>query len=742
MVVRTSVDRAHFYFCCDDIPLEEFSAYQTALIEKLGTDPAIKDLPRVMRLAGTLHLKDPNHPQKVTLKTPNQPRRYKIGELSATLDLKPLPPAAAQRKITPKVISIPQPSTSVQAKFAGLDGGDLAAGIEKVVYPPIKLDDVANECAFVRDAMTTHGAAYTQSMWNLTTLLATFTEGRRADAHLMGREHPGYTKESTDALYDRKVREKTDKGLGWPSCSAIRTAGCTACEKCPHFNKGKTPLHFAQSAVPVQHVSAPAAPAEPVSFADPWAEFIGPPFPLSILPSPLANFVNVEHRAMGGDPSALAMSVLTVAAGAMHAETCVRAGDGWEEKPIIWTALIGPPSAMKSPIIQKATAQLRKIDHQRDATYRQLYVAWKQAKAGGMPVSPCPAKPGRLLIQDATPEKVAEILSRDSAGALMVYDELAGWLCSFDRYNGGASARGFYLQSWNGGPFLKDRVGQGARDEYAEIRVDNLALSVLGGIQPDRLVAVRDLTSDGLLQRFLPVLMPPPKRGDEKHPVLLAETDYAKFIEQLQGSPPRQYEFDAAAADVRKRVLDRLFELEQVEGFSSALIGAIGKLKGYYARLALVLHAAGEHAAIIQRSTQSSGTDIPQAIAEAAEQLLFDFLLPHIFGLYDIIADGGKERETVRAIGSFILASDRDRLRPSDLTTGVRRLRGEPQTKIAEWASRFCAMGWLRPENDNTPVPSAWRVVPGLREHFADRREHARVARAHAHAILKAGGRS
>src|SRR6478735_7991127 len=50
MVVRTSSCRAHFYWCCDDISLEEFSTLQAALIERLGTDPAIKDLPRVMRL--------------------------------------------------------------------------------------------------------------------------------------------------------------------------------------------------------------------------------------------------------------------------------------------------------------------------------------------------------------------------------------------------------------------------------------------------------------------------------------------------------------------------------------------------------------------------------------------------------------------------------------------------------------------------------------------------------------------
>jgi hypothetical protein len=133
----------------------------------------------------------------------------------------------------------------VLAKFAGLEN-DLSAVIDSS-FPPIKLTDIASECAFVRDAIVTAGAAYTEPMWNLTTLISTFTEGGRADAHLMGSDHPGYTKESTDERYDRKVREKTHKGLGWPSCSAISAAGSTACESCKHFSEGKTPLHFARS---------------------------------------------------------------------------------------------------------------------------------------------------------------------------------------------------------------------------------------------------------------------------------------------------------------------------------------------------------------------------------------------------------------------------------------------------------------------------------------------------------------
>jgi len=57
---------------------------------------------------------------------------------------------------------------------------------------------------------------------------------------------------------------------------------------------------------------------------------------------------------------------------------------------------------------------------------------------------------------------------------------MAGWIAGFDKYGSGPSARAFYLSCWNGGCYLKDRVGQGTRDELAEIRVDNLEHNPVG----------------------------------------------------------------------------------------------------------------------------------------------------------------------------------------------------------------------------------------------------------------------
>ena len=84
----------HFYFCTD-VPLNQFSELQKQLIGKLGTDPAVKDLSRVMRLPGTLHLKDTDNPQLVKLLIPQDDhvQRWQLSDLISKLGLSPSPAA-------------------------------------------------------------------------------------------------------------------------------------------------------------------------------------------------------------------------------------------------------------------------------------------------------------------------------------------------------------------------------------------------------------------------------------------------------------------------------------------------------------------------------------------------------------------------------------------------------------------------------------------------------------------------
>jgi hypothetical protein len=132
------------------------------------------------------------------------------------------------------------------ASLAGVS--DLAAGVSRDARPVI-LTDVAKECAFVGDALRDGGANYSNPLWNLTALVASFAEDGREMAHEMSKGHAGYSAEDTDALFTRKLTERVNQNLGWPQCKTIAGSGCTACQTCPHFAAQKSPLNLGRASV-------------------------------------------------------------------------------------------------------------------------------------------------------------------------------------------------------------------------------------------------------------------------------------------------------------------------------------------------------------------------------------------------------------------------------------------------------------------------------------------------------------
>lgn len=132
---------------------------------------------------------------------------------------------------------------------------ELSAGIVREARPVV-LRTVAEGCGFVKEALDTGGAGFSQPLWNLTTLLATFTEEGLQGAHDMAKGHAGYTQQSTMDLFDRKLREREQGNIGWPTCQTISTNGCGHCASCPHLAAGKSPLHLGRMAAAPNHVHA------------------------------------------------------------------------------------------------------------------------------------------------------------------------------------------------------------------------------------------------------------------------------------------------------------------------------------------------------------------------------------------------------------------------------------------------------------------------------------------------------
>jgi len=85
-ILETSPRKYHCYWLVDDMPLETFSLYQTALAEKFNSDTKVKDLPRVMRVAGFNHNKEDPFPIKVV--KANMGDAYKMEEIKNAFKLK------------------------------------------------------------------------------------------------------------------------------------------------------------------------------------------------------------------------------------------------------------------------------------------------------------------------------------------------------------------------------------------------------------------------------------------------------------------------------------------------------------------------------------------------------------------------------------------------------------------------------------------------------------------------------
>jgi len=257
-------------------------------------------------------------------------------------------------------------------------------------------------------------------------------------------------------------------------------------------------------------------------------------FEPALLPDALRGWCVDAAEGLGVPLDFLAVPAIVACAAAIGRVVAVRpkVQDRWIERAILWGAVIGRPSAGKSPALAPARRMLARLEAQErkahEAHVRELLAeqivgvasaanakalvrkaladgdadgAKKLAKDAAKAAPQTPPEP-RIVVSDSTIEKLGELLNENPRGLLMVRDELTGWLASLDR-EGHESDRAFWLECWNGtGPFVTDRIGRGT------IRIDACAVSLLGGIQPGKLAeyvrgAVKGgLSDDGLMQRF------------------------------------------------------------------------------------------------------------------------------------------------------------------------------------------------------------------------------------------------
>ncbi|WP_228154541.1 YfjI family protein [Acinetobacter baumannii] len=211
--------------------------------------------------------------------------------------------------------------------------------------------------------------------------------------------------------------------------------------------------------------------------------------------------------------------------------------DDYAIVPNLWGGIIAPPSSKKSPAISAGTRHLdrlvsqakeqfeleqkenmakaivfksaekdlvKKLDKAKEENEKLKLaqdIADMQTEVNQKPVLK------RYFTNDSSPEALADLERSNPNGILVIRDELIGLLSSLDQ-NDTDTGRAFYLEGWNGtGSYQFDRITRGSG------HIQNHCLSVLGGIQPDKLMSYLEKTihgmgNDGLLQRFQLLIYP------------------------------------------------------------------------------------------------------------------------------------------------------------------------------------------------------------------------------------------
>jgi hypothetical protein len=518
-----------------------------------------------------------------------------------------------------------------------------------------------------------------------------------------------------------------------------RTYGQATIEKAL---EGATELYSAanngwEEPAPLPEGLPPVATLDPAMLPEPWRGWI----------------VDVSER-MQIPPDFAAAGAVVVAGSLIGRRVGIRPKrrDDWLVVPNLWGAIVGRPALLKSPALAEVMKPLSRLVAEAYEEYREAQRVYEtdvmvaeaakaalkdelkraaREAAGSKDRSKLDeiARRGqdtdvleepvlkRYKTEDATVEKISEILLENPRGILVHRDELSGWLRNLEK-QGREGDRSFYLEAWNGtGSFDVDRIGRGS------LHIPALCLSILGGIQPGPLstyvyqATQGEKGDDGLLQRFQLLVWPDPPptwSNVDRWPDTVAKNRAYEVFKQLDTLDPQAF---SATDEVEEGIPAVRFTEEAQEVFDQWRDELEGRLRSEELPPALESHLAKYRslmpslALVFQLIEYVDGTGKGGAVGHRATlqaAAWCEYLETHATRLYSSAENPAMEG--ARVLLKRIRNGD---VRDGDSTRSVYR-RHWAKLSTPEEVSSACRVleefGWLRIEVAKTDGRSTTRL--------------------------------
>ncbi len=377
-------------------------------------------------------------------------------------------------------------------------------------------------------------------------------------------------------------------------------------------------------------------------------------FNSKLLPDRVSPYVvDVVDRMNKAPISFAGTSALVVLSSAIGRRVGVRPKlyDDWTVVPNLWGMLVAPPSIKKSPIYTELLKPLMKAEmaevekfNEEMAIYKGELIAYdiglkqykdklkKGEEEASLPEAPEIPTRVRYIINDATIEKVAELMVENPLGLILTLDELQGFFSNLNKA-GRDGDMAFWLEAFNGnGSKNIDRIGRGS------FFVPHVCASIFGTIQPDVISELIFKTNsgasggNGLLQRFqlIATVLDSNFEYVDRQPNYIARDEYTSLVTDLINADPLKhgaerdkfneetifYRFSKGANAVFKAWTTNLHKkINDESEHNPAFASHLGKFDGLFTSLALILFYSDRVSGVTTEDT------IPEEYAVKAEEL-------------------------------------------------------------------------------------------------------------------------
>lgn len=339
-----------------------------------------------------------------------------------------------------------------------------------------------------------------------------------------------------------------------------------------------------------------------------------PDMDLSLWPDVLRRRAEEVGKGIGCDPLVPLLAGLAAVAGAVDAQTRLELLPDFKVPPVLWLMTIGKPAQKKSPGSKPMFTPLAMLEQEDQPNYSQRRLQWEGREAAhdaakkafilynsspdGMlnpdgspevPDLPAPPAPLRITVSDITSQKLVRYGADHPRGVLCVLDEMKGW-CSKLTDRGSGEDRSAWVVGYEASPYQMDRVNAGP------VLSTNFAVSIYGNCQPGVFTEyMHALSSDGLLQRFIPAVLRSCDWGigDPLPEYLTNKPQWEQTLRIAFAMPPQTYTLTSEARTVYREFQHWYSQAARDEDLAMSndtFMTAFGKLEGTVGRLALVWH--------------------------------------------------------------------------------------------------------------------------------------------------------